>query len=243
MMTGPAIGGGIIAAAGIDVAYAVFVALSLGAYVSMLLLHYEQTDRGGKRGMSLTAIRDGIRYVRTHQVVIGSMTLDMCAVIFGGAQALLPVYAEDILHVGSLGYGILYASLDAGAFLMSILIVFRPPIVRAGRALICAVFVYGLFTVLFGVSREFVLSVACYATDRRRGRDLRNHAQHDDPARHAGRAARTRRRRQQRVHRRVEPDGRDGVRLPRRVDQRHDRRRDRRDRRDGRTGAGRLAHA
>ena len=101
--------------------------------------------------------------MRTHQVVIGSMTLDMCAVIFGGAQALLPVYAEDILHVGSLGYGILYASLDAGAFLMSILIVFRPPIVRAGRALICAVFVYGLFTVLFGVSREFVLSVACYA--------------------------------------------------------------------------------
>jgi len=163
MMTGPAIGGGIIAFAGIDVAYAVFVALSLGAYISMLLLHYEQTDRGGKRGMSLKAISDGIGYVRTHQVVIGSMTLDMCAVIFGGAQALLPVYAEDILHVGSLGYGVLYASLDAGAFLMSILIVFRPPIIRAGRALICAVFVYGLFTVLFGVSREFVLSVACYA--------------------------------------------------------------------------------
>jgi len=86
----------------------------------------------------------------------------MCAVIFGGAQALLPVYAEDILHVGSLGYGILYASLDAGAFLMSIIIVARPPIVRAGRALICAVAVYGLFTVLFGISREFVLSVAAY---------------------------------------------------------------------------------
>src|SRR4051794_36174512 len=163
MMTGPAIGGGIIAAAGIDVAYAVFVALSLGAYVSMLLLHYEQTDRGGKRGVSLTAIREGVSYVRTHQVVIGSMTLDMCAVIFGGAQALLPVYAEDILHVGSLGYGVLYASLDAGAFVMSIFIVARPPIVRAGRALICTVAAYGLFTVLFGVSREFVISVGAYA--------------------------------------------------------------------------------
>jgi hypothetical protein len=163
MMTGPAVGGGIIAAAGIDVAYAVFVVLSVGAYISMLLLKYEQTDRGGKRAMSVAAIRDGIRYVRTHQVVIGSMSLDMVAVIFGGAQALLPVYAEDILHVGSLGYGILYASLDAGAFLMSIVMVLRPPIVRAGRALILAVAVYGLFTLLFGVSREFALSVGCYA--------------------------------------------------------------------------------
>ena len=162
MMTGPAIGGGVIAAGGIAVAYAVFVALAIGAYISMLLLKYEQTSREGKRGVSLAAIRDGIHYVRTHQVVIGSMTLDMCAVIFGGAQALLPVYAEDILHVGSLGYGVLYASLDAGAFLMSIIIVARPPIVRAGRALICTVAVYGLFTVLFGVSREFVLSVVAY---------------------------------------------------------------------------------
>lgn len=163
MMTGPAIGGGVIAAGGIGVAYSVFVALAVGGYISMLLLKYEQTSREGKRGVSLTAIRDGISYVRTHQVVIGSMTLDMCAVIFGGAQALLPVYAEDILHVGSLGYGVLYASLDAGAFLMSIFIVARPPIVRAGRALICTVAAYGLFTVLFGVSREFVISVGAYA--------------------------------------------------------------------------------
>jgi MFS family permease len=163
MMAGPAIGGGIIAAAGIDVAYMVFVALSVGAYVTMLALKYSPIgSSGGRRAVSMTAIQEGVSYVRTHQVVIGSMTLDMCAVIFGGAQALLPVYAEDILHVGSLGYGILYASLDAGAFIMSIIIVARPPIVRAGRALICAVFVYGLFTLLFGVSREFALSVALY---------------------------------------------------------------------------------
>jgi MFS family permease len=164
MMTGPAIGGGIIAAAGIDVAYTVFVGLCAGGYVTMLLLRYRQDNsRGGRRAVSLSAINDGIHYVRTHQVVIGSMTLDMVAVIFGGAQALLPVYAEDILHVGSLGYGILYASLDAGAFIMSIIMVMRPTIVRAGRALIVAVFVYGFFTMLFGLSREFALSVICYA--------------------------------------------------------------------------------
>jgi hypothetical protein len=126
------------------------------------MLHDVQSASGAKKGMSVAAVRERNGYERTHQVVIGSMTLDMVAVIFGGAQALLPVYADDILNVGSLGYGILYASLDAGAFLMSIIIVSRPPIVRAGRALICAVFVYGLFTVMFGVSREFVLSVAAY---------------------------------------------------------------------------------
>ena len=165
MMTGPAIGGGVIAAAGIDVAYVVFVALSLVAYLTMVLLRYRPvTNRlGGRRAVSLSAMRDGISYVRKHQVVIGSMTLDMCAVIFGGAQALLPVYAEDILHVGSLGYGVLYASLDAGAFLMSIIMVMRPPVVRAGRLLILAVAVYGAFTVMFGLSREFAISVAAYA--------------------------------------------------------------------------------
>ena len=164
MMSGPAIGGGVIAAAGIDVAYAVFVGTSLFAFATLLLVKYRQVyGTTARKGMSLTAMREGVSYVRTHQVVIGSMTLDMCAVIFGGAQALLPIYANDILHVGSLGYGVLYASLDAGAFLMSIVMVMRRPIVRAGRALILAVAVYGLFTLLFGLSREFVLSVAFYA--------------------------------------------------------------------------------
>jgi MFS family permease len=164
MMTGPAIGGGVIAAAGIDVAYAVFVVLSLGAYLTMIALKYRQaSNAAGRRAVSLTAMREGISYVRTHEVVIGSMTLDMCAVIFGGAQALLPVYANDILHVGSLGYGVLYASLDSGAFLMSILMVMRRPVVRAGRLLILAVAFYGAFTIMFGLSREFAISVMAYA--------------------------------------------------------------------------------
>ena len=90
------------------------------------------------------------------------MTLDMFAVIFGGAAALLPIYANDILGVGAKGFGILSASLEAGALVTSLALVGLPPIHRAGRALLIAVVVYGVATIAFGLSRYFPLSVACY---------------------------------------------------------------------------------
>jgi len=90
------------------------------------------------------------------------MTLDMLAVIFGGAAALLPIYAADILHVGPRGYGILVSSLDIGALLCSAALTFLPPITRAGPALLLSVAIYGLATILFGVSRWFPLSVGAY---------------------------------------------------------------------------------
>jgi MFS family permease len=90
------------------------------------------------------------------------MTLDMFAVIFGGAAALLPIYATDILHVGPRGYGLLSASLELGALATSLLLTLLPPIRHAGRALLVAVGVYGLATIVFGLSRWFPLSVAAY---------------------------------------------------------------------------------
>ena len=91
------------------------------------------------------------------------MALDMFAVIFGGAQALLPIYAVDILHAGSTGYGVLQSSMQVGAFGMSAVLVMRPPIHKTGRALIYTVVVYGLITVAFGFSHVYVLSVILYA--------------------------------------------------------------------------------
>jgi MFS family permease len=160
-VTGPAVGGPIIAAAGIAAAYAVYAALIIGS-ISGLALIGPRTGDDTRRGISLHAVREGLAFVRRRQVVLGCMTLDMFAVIFGGATALLPIYANQILQVGATGYGILSASLEAGALVSSLVLMALPPIRPAGRALLIAVGVYGAATVLFGLSRSFPLSVAAY---------------------------------------------------------------------------------
>jgi MFS family permease len=160
MVSGPALAGAVIATLGVGAAYTVYVGLTLAAIVPLLLLRYRQVDVG--MSVSLDAIKEGVRFVRQRPVLLGAMSLDMFAVVFGGAAALLPVYAKDILHVGSEGYGLLTASLEVGAFLMSLVLVFRPPIQKAGKTLIWVVALYGAFTIGFGLSREFILSLVLY---------------------------------------------------------------------------------
>src|SRR5262249_37734572 len=101
-------------------------------------------------------------FVRNHEVVLGCMSLDMLAVIFGGATALLPIYATQILEVGPRGYGILSAALEAGALVSSLAMIALPTVHRAGRTLLMAVGGYGLATIAFGLSRWFPLSIALY---------------------------------------------------------------------------------
>ena len=135
--TGPALGGLLIAAAGVEAAYAAYVVL-----------------------IALNLI--GLAFVRQSPVVLGCMALDMFAVILGGATALLPVYANEILAVGPRGYGVLTSSLEIGALAMSVLMLLRRPVGRAGPALLIAVALYGLATIGFGLSRSFPLSIALY---------------------------------------------------------------------------------
>lgn len=160
-ISGSALGGFIIAAAGVEAAYGAFVCLSSGSLVMLAFLRYKHM-RGEKSAVSIEAIKEGVRFVRRQQVLLGSMSLDMFAVIFGGATALLPVYANDILDVGPSGLGILTASLEAGAFLMSFVLLMRPQVQRTGRALIFAVVAFGIGTIVFGFSRNFYLSMAAY---------------------------------------------------------------------------------
>src|SRR5690606_15110792 len=101
-------------------------------------------------------------FVWQRQPILGAMSLDMFAVIFGGAKGLLPVYAQDILHVGGLGYAMLFASLEIGAFLMSLAIVVRAPVYRTGRVLVYSVAAFGILTMAFGLSRDIYLSIALY---------------------------------------------------------------------------------
>ena len=160
--SGPAIGGMIIAQAGIAAAYATFLGLIVIAFGSILSLRMGMRPEGAPRAVTLAAILEGLRFVWTRPVVLGCMTLDMFAVIFGGATALLPIFAKDILHVGASGYGLLSASLELGALSVATLMMFRPTVQRAGKTLLIAVVFYGIATIVFGLSRWFPLSIAAY---------------------------------------------------------------------------------
>jgi MFS family permease len=109
---------------------------------------------------SWRSFSDGVRFVRRQPIILSVITLDMVAVLFGGATALLPVYARDILHVGETGFGWLRAMPSIGAITMSLLLAMRPPIARGGPALLWAVAAFGVATIVFGLSESFPLSLA-----------------------------------------------------------------------------------
>src|SRR5262249_51539271 len=152
--------GAIIESTGIYPTYFLFCISIAISTVPLLLLHYER-QKGGRRA-SVQAALEGLRYVRRQQAVLGAMTLDMFAVIFGGAAALLPIYARDILKVGPSGFGILTSSMTAGGMLASLLLVFRPAVRHSGRVLVFSVVVYGVATMVFGLSRNFGVSIFFY---------------------------------------------------------------------------------
>ncbi len=159
--SGPALAGLVIARSGIAAAYAAYLALIVLAFAGILALR-----SGGavasRSAISLPAIREGLSFVWGQPVILGCMTLDMFAVIFGGAAALLPIFAKDILHAGARGYGLLTSSFELGALAMSVVLVLRPPARNAGRALLASVAVFGLATIVFGYSLSFPLSVGAY---------------------------------------------------------------------------------
>jgi MFS family permease len=158
--TGPAAAGFVIAEAGVGAAYAASATLVLVSLVALGRLRAPPQE--SLRRADWRAIREGVSFVRSHPIVLGCMTLDMLAVIFGGAAALLPIYAADILQAGARGYGVLASSLDVGAILCSLVLTVLPPITRAGPALLASVALYGVATIAFGLSRSFPLSLAAY---------------------------------------------------------------------------------
>jgi MFS family permease len=160
-VSGPAAGGFIIAGAGIAAAYATYTVLVVSSFTALAFLR-SPAQPGTPRNISWQAVREGLAFVRHQQVVLGCMTLDMFAVIFGGASALLPIYATDVLRVGPQGYGVLSASIEVGALVTSLALLAFQPIKQAGRALLIAVGIFGVATIVFGLSRWFALSVLAY---------------------------------------------------------------------------------
>ncbi|MBK8012234.1 MAG: MFS transporter [Deltaproteobacteria bacterium] len=123
------------------------------------------TERGGKddssdrRGETTKPFWEGLRFVFSRPVVLGAISLDLFAVLFGGATALLPAYARDILHVGPHGLGLLRTAPGVGAGLTAILLAFRPMSHRVGRWMFGGVAVFGLATIVFGLSERFWISL------------------------------------------------------------------------------------
>ena len=161
MMTGGLLGG-VLADLDTGVAYAAYSGAIGAAFLCMAVLRYQQPRDVNVRDVSIAAIKEGILFVKRSPVIFGAISLDMFAVIFGGAKGLLPIYATDILHVGGFGYGLLLASLEIGAVAMSGILIMRPPIIHSGRALIYSVAVFGILTIIFGFSRNIYLSIPVY---------------------------------------------------------------------------------
>lgn len=112
-----------------------------------------------KGQFSWSTVMAGIHYIRKKRLLLGIISLDLFAVLLGGAVALLPVYANDILHVGPEGLGWLRTAPAFGAALMGIVLAYAPPLKRAGPTMLVCVALFGIFTILFGISTSFPLSM------------------------------------------------------------------------------------
>ena len=163
-IVGPALGGALQGTFGGDPAraaalvYAIAGALSFGAFLGILALEV-RTGRSDHAAPSLTTVLAGVRFVFREKIVLGSISLDLFAVLFGGAVALMPVYAKDILHAGPIGLGLLRSAPAAGAATMAVILAYRPIRRRLGTILYASVAVFGLATIAFGLSKSLALSL------------------------------------------------------------------------------------
>ena len=165
VVVGPAVGG-ILFALGPEVVYAtgaVLMLVSVGFVVPMKLRAVEESPFEIGGGSRLESLLAGLRFVRRTPVLLGAISLDLVAVLFGGAVALLPVFARDILEVGPVGLGVLRSAPAVGAMLAGIMLTRRPLKGGAGRKLLIVVAIFGASMVVFGLSHSFPLSFAALA--------------------------------------------------------------------------------
>src|SRR5216683_3945883 len=156
---GPAIGGLLYALfRGPTGVYATSVAACAVATVALARIQVRSVIRP-KEEVNLRTVLAGLDYIRTHRAILGSISLDLFAVLLGGSIALLPVYAREILHTGPWGLGLLRAAPGAGAATMAILLAYRPLRRRAGAIMLWCVAGFGVFTIVFGISHSLTLSL------------------------------------------------------------------------------------
>jgi MFS family permease len=157
---GPSFGGILYAAfRGPSAVYVVALLTSIGATVSSFRINPEVKVRPPREPMSLKTLFAGINYIARKKLILGAISLDLFAVLLGGAVALLPVYAREILHTGPWGLGLLRTAPGVGAAMMAVLLAHRPLRGRSGPTLLCSVAGFGIFTIIFGLSRSLTVSL------------------------------------------------------------------------------------
>ncbi|HEY3799049.1 MAG TPA: MFS transporter [Caulobacteraceae bacterium] len=158
---GPALAGLLIA-----ISPAAAFEASFGLYLAALLMLSQvkrSTQPQAQAGSRWTLVKEGLGYVWTNKVVIGAISLDLAAVILGGATAMLPAFARDVLHVGPQGFGLLRSAPSAGAAVVAIYLSLRPIRTHAGLKMFAGVAIYSIATIVFGFSRVVWVSIAALA--------------------------------------------------------------------------------
>ena len=156
---GPSFGGILYAVSrGPKAVYAVAMITAIGATVSSFRIKPEAKARP-REPMTFKTVFAGLHYIWTRKLILGAISLDLFAVLLGGAVALLPVYAREILHTGPWGLGLLRTAPGVGAAIMAVLLAHRPLRGKSGVTLLWAVAGFGVFTIIFGISRNLTISL------------------------------------------------------------------------------------
>jgi MFS family permease len=161
VIIGPAVGG-LVYVAGPHAVYGLCTVFLVVATLLVARIHPLRAAAHARK-VSLDSVFAGIRYIRANPALLGAISLDLFGVLLGGAAALFPIYASDILHTGPWGLGLLRSATAVGALGMALWLMHHPIGRRAGRTMLVAVAVFGLGTIVFGLSRSFALSLAALA--------------------------------------------------------------------------------
>lgn len=157
---GPALGGIVYAVTGGPAAVYATASISYLCAITAIAMVKTRTGRMEHRDVSMETLLAGLRYVWEKKIVLGAVSLDLFAVLLGGAVALLPIYATDILKVGPTGFGMLRAAPAVGAATMAVVLAYRPLRRRAGAVMFWCVGLFGVATLVFGISKVFWVSLA-----------------------------------------------------------------------------------
>jgi MFS family permease len=159
-ITGPAIGGMVYGFAGVRAAYSSVLIFLVLSFALLVFVKNRPAAMMIKGETLLQRLSGGLKFVFRNQILLGSMSLDMFGVLFGGAVAMLPVFAAEVLNVGPQGLGLLRSAPMAGAVIMAGILAYKPPMVRAGKFLFIALAGFGASIILFALSKNFYLSLA-----------------------------------------------------------------------------------
>ena len=158
-VAGPAISGLLVAHVGFPFVYILDALCAFSFFVLVLPIRRSTQSRNQIEKSTWKSLIAGLRFVLSKKVILATITLDLFAVLLGGATALLPIFADRILHCGPIGLGWMRAAPAVGAFVMALLVAYLPPMKQAGKALFWCVTGFGIATIIFGLSRALWLSL------------------------------------------------------------------------------------